>query len=85
MRRDGYRRSKELRGPLALRFASGRTAKMMPILLPRRQRSGRHVSHIVEVPDGRGRFAFLIIGVESYSQVAVDIGGSTIFPALSKP
>jgi hypothetical protein len=82
---SSYRLSKELLGPLALTFASGRTAKMMPILFASPAEKRPDVSHIVEVPDGRGRFAFVIIGVEGYSQVAVDIGGSTIFPALPKP
>lgn len=80
-----YRLTKELLGPLAMTFASGRTAKMMPILFASKAGRKPDAVRIVEVPDGRGRFAFAIVGVDGFSQVAVDIGGSTIFPALPKP
>ena len=58
---------------------------MMPILFASKAGRKPDAVRIVEVPDGRGRFAFAIVGVDGFSQVAVDIGGSTIFPALPKP
>jgi|GEM_PF-1511046 len=80
-----YRLTKELLGPLAVTFASGRTAKMMPILFASRAGRRPETTRVVEIPDGRGRFAFAMVGVDGYSQVAVDIGGSTILPATPKP
>jgi hypothetical protein len=80
------RLTKELLGPLNIGFKTGKYGKMMPLLFGARTGRRPHAPLLQEVLDGRGgRFSFVVIDPDGYAQTSVDIGGSTILPALPKP
>lgn len=83
---EGYRLTKELIGPLSVGFHDSRYGKIMPVLFG--SRTGLRPGQTVTFPvvDGRSnRFSFVTVDPEGFAQANVDIGGSTILPALPKP
>jgi hypothetical protein len=78
--------SRNLVGPVQFDLSNGRKAKMMHIMFGTRIANPDKAPHVAIMPDdAAGRFAFGVVSSSEFTQLYVDVGGSTLLPNLPKP